>query len=128
MNRNIAFDITSNNVNDSESGAPPSNKNSDASIVTNNTDLFDLHRRNFNQTEFEAAFPAKDPESDNPIKSTFHYIFKYYKPSGNCATHFLFDRLPFIGWMRDYKLKEYLIKDLIAGLTIGVIHIPQGYF
>ena len=32
---------------------------------------------------------------------------------------------PFIGWMRTYK-RKYLRGDLIAGLTVAVILIPQG--
>lgn len=127
MNR-TTFENSSTTVSGTATGSTPSNNNSDTSIVTKSTDIFDLHRRYFNQAEFDAAFPSKDPKSDNPVRSAFHYLFKYYKPSGACATHFLFDRLPFIGWLREYKLKEYLVKDLIAGLTIGVIHIPQGKF
>jgi MFS superfamily sulfate permease-like transporter len=40
--------------------------------------------------------------------------------------NFVQDRIPFIKWIRAYKIKESLVKDIIAGLTIGVIQIPQG--
>ncbi len=33
--------------------------------------------------------------------------------------------IPFLDWVSKYK-KGYLLKDLIAGLTVGVILIPQG--
>jgi hypothetical protein len=29
-------------------------------------------------------------------------------------------------WLTDYKLKNQLIKDLISGCTVGIMHIPQG--
>lgn len=35
------------------------------------------------------------------------------------------DFFPFIKWLSSYK-KAYFLKDLIAGLTVGVILIPQG--
>lgn len=34
--------------------------------------------------------------------------------------------LPFIKFIRYYKLKEFAITDLMAGLTVGVLHIPQA--
>ncbi|WP_047246221.1 SulP family inorganic anion transporter [Maribacter thermophilus] len=33
--------------------------------------------------------------------------------------------LPFLDWVTTYK-KEYFIKDLIAGLTVGIVLVPQG--
>ncbi len=33
--------------------------------------------------------------------------------------------LPFLQWLPNYR-KSYLLKDLVAGLTVGVILIPQG--
>lgn len=32
---------------------------------------------------------------------------------------------PFLGWVSNYK-KDFLTKDLVAGLTVGIILIPQG--
>ncbi len=33
--------------------------------------------------------------------------------------------LPFLQWLPNYR-KDYLLKDLVAGLTVGVVLIPQG--
>jgi MFS superfamily sulfate permease-like transporter len=38
---------------------------------------------------------------------------------------FIFVHLPIIQWLWQYRPK-YLIGDIIAGITIGVTHIPQG--
>ena len=38
---------------------------------------------------------------------------------------FMFVHLPIIHWVWQYTPKQ-LIGDTIAGLTIGVTHIPQG--
>ncbi|MBT8299766.1 MAG: sodium-independent anion transporter, partial [Maribacter sp.] len=33
--------------------------------------------------------------------------------------------IPFLDWISNYN-KAFLLKDLLAGLTVGVILIPQG--
>ena len=40
---------------------------------------------------------------------------------------FLFTHLPIIHWLWTYRPQQ-LTGDIIAGITIGVTHIPQGYF
>ncbi|XP_019864177.1 PREDICTED: solute carrier family 26 member 6-like [Amphimedon queenslandica] len=39
--------------------------------------------------------------------------------------YFLFTRFPIIGWLWIYQLK-FLLGDIISGITIAVMHIPQG--
>jgi hypothetical protein len=34
--------------------------------------------------------------------------------------------LPIINWLPRYNFREDLIPDAIAGLTVGIMHIPQG--
>ncbi|XP_076471016.1 prestin-like [Babylonia areolata] len=34
--------------------------------------------------------------------------------------------LPFIRYLRYYKLREFAVADLLAGLTVGILHIPQA--
>lgn len=43
----------------------------------------------------------------------------YYQ---NCAR----TTFPFLGTLRSYKVKDYLANDVISGLTVGVMQIPQG--
>uniref|UniRef100_A0A8C1Y231 Solute carrier family 26 member 10 n=1 Tax=Cyprinus carpio TaxID=7962 RepID=A0A8C1Y231_CYPCA len=40
--------------------------------------------------------------------------------------HLLKKRLPVCSWLPKYKLKKWLLGDIIAGLTVGIVHIPQG--
>ncbi|XP_042860864.1 prestin-like [Penaeus japonicus] len=35
-------------------------------------------------------------------------------------------RLPILSWLPAYKLKESLLGDIIAGVTVAIMHIPQG--
>lgn len=34
--------------------------------------------------------------------------------------------IPLIGWLSAYKWKADLLGDIIAGITVAVMHIPQG--
>lgn len=34
--------------------------------------------------------------------------------------------IPIFGWIRTYKIKEYLLYDVLAGLSVGIMAIPQG--
>lgn len=40
---------------------------------------------------------------------------------------FIFTHLPIIHWLWTYRPQQ-LIGDIIAGITIGVTHIPQGHY
>ncbi|KAM8976204.1 solute carrier family 26 member 10-like [Pelodytes ibericus] len=50
--------------------------------------------------------------------------------SCECSSHtfhtFLKKRIPILGWLPRYKLRKWIMGDLIAGLTVGIVHIPQG--
>ncbi len=48
--------------------------------------------------------------------------------SVTCVKDFLFRILPFIRIMKDYNIKTDLVSDLLAGLTVGIMQIPQGQF
>lgn len=44
------------------------------------------------------------------------------------ALHCLRGRLPIASWLPRYQPKKWLLGDVIAGLTVGIVHIPQGEF
>lgn len=88
--------------------------------------LSQFNRKTITIEDLDKKFVPAKLESDNVLKSAGHYCFKYYKPSGPCLGSFILDRLPIIQWLREYNLKENTLPDLISGITIGIVHIPQG--
>lgn len=38
----------------------------------------------------------------------------------------LVKRLPFLSWLPKYKIKNYLLPDILSGFTVGIMNIPQG--
>lgn len=47
------------------------------------------------------------------------------KPTRDCMSQFIFERIPFFNMLRNYKL-NYILKDLMGGLTVGVIQIAPS--
>ena len=74
----------------------------------------------------EEKYTYNKLESENVVKSGFKHVKKYYKPSGTCLLQFVLNRFPFVSWVKNYDAKENLLKDISAGITIGIIQIPQG--
>lgn len=90
------------------------------------SNLFYSSRPLYNTKEFEEIYKSKKLKSENVFKTAAHYCFKYYKPSGGCLKSYVKERLPCLKWMLGYNFKENTLPDLISGLTIGIVHIPQG--
>lgn len=42
--------------------------------------------------------------------------------------HFILKLIPVLKWLPEYSIKEYLPGDVTAGITVAVMHIPQGEF
>jgi hypothetical protein len=74
----------------------------------------------FTEKSYSELYSIKPVESENILIGTFHYIKKYYKPSGQCATNYLLKRIPILEWLPKYNVKEDLIADLIAGTTVTI--------
>lgn len=46
--------------------------------------------------------------------------------SRRACIHLVKDRVPIISWLPRYRLRKWILGDTVAGLTVGVLHIPQG--
>jgi hypothetical protein len=50
--------------------------------------------------------------------------------SGCCSDfspkEFMYNRVPMMKWLPNYDVKKDLLADVIAGLTVAVMNIPQG--
>lgn len=46
--------------------------------------------------------------------------------SGPGAWRLLMARLPPLRWLPHYRWRAWLLGDAVAGLTVGIVHVPQG--
>uniref|UniRef100_A0A3B4AL71 STAS domain-containing protein n=1 Tax=Periophthalmus magnuspinnatus TaxID=409849 RepID=A0A3B4AL71_9GOBI len=44
------------------------------------------------------------------------------------CVHLLKERAPIFSWLPSYRLKKWILGDTVAGLTVGILHIPQMAF
>jgi hypothetical protein len=105
------------------------NKTDPNSNVTQTNDFNELSQRKqsiFTVEKLNERYNLNHDFNDAPIQSTWNYVKKYYKPTPAFFKRQLFKRIPFIDWIRTYNIKEWLVSDLVSGLTIGIVHIPQG--
>ncbi|KAG8452546.1 hypothetical protein GDO86_004364, partial [Hymenochirus boettgeri] len=65
-------------------------------------------------------------ELERPPLSLKDRISRSCTCSAHTFVHVLKHRVPITNWLPRYKLKKWLLGDFIAGLTVGIVHIPQG--
>lgn len=51
--------------------------------------------------------------------------FKYWAPTTEGAVHYITSLFPFTSWIWRYCIR-WLVGDLIAGLTVGLVVVPQA--
>ena len=83
-------------------------------------------RPHMTERTFSQIYQFQETKSENIIESTRRYIKKNYTPSPDCFKRILDARLPPVKWLREYKIREYLLKDIIGGITMGIIEVPQS--
>ena len=95
------------------------------SPVTNGKPKFIVDRPVFSQHQFDVGFEAKSRYRPS-VKKTIKKSASKCECSKGCVGQFMYDLFPMFGIMKKYKIKEYLSGDIISGLTVGIMHIPQG--
>ena len=84
-----------------------------------------IERPVFSQQTFDEGFSP----SARPQGSVSQYVrdsCAKCRPNKDCFVRFLFATFPFLTILQDYKIPGDLTGDIVSGLTVGIMHIPQG--
>nr|XP_037861940.1 testis anion transporter 1 [Chlorocebus sabaeus] len=88
---------------------------------------YDVKREVYNEETFQQEHKRKASSSGNMninITTFTHHV------QCRCSWHrFLRCMLtifPFLEWMCMYRLKDWLLGDLLAGISVGLVQVPQG--
>ncbi|XP_059150453.1 prestin-like isoform X2 [Physella acuta] len=84
-----------------------------------------IERPIYTQKEFDQGFEGGQRPKHTPLTYIRSQVRKC-ECSFACVRRSVAHKLPFLAIMRDYNFKTDLIADAIAGLTVGIMHIPQG--
>nr|CAB3266194.1 SLC26A2 anion exchanger [Phallusia mammillata] len=67
--------------------------------------------------------PPTKRDKPNILEQTKTYFTTCTGPK---LLNILFGLLPILHWLPRYKLKKWLAGDILSGITVGIVHIPQS--
>ena len=86
----------------------------------------EISRPSYTQESLDRTFRKKIPHEESVSEKIGAYCREQCQCSASCLGNKALSYLPFINQLRNYKVKEYLVPDIVSGLSVGIIHIPQG--
>lgn len=86
-----------------------------------------IERSLFSQKHFDENFEAGTRPSPT-IRQIIGKQLSKCRCSGVCLKRFIYSLFPFIGIMKNYNIREDITGDIVSGLTVGIMHIPQGLY
>ncbi|XP_061662446.1 chloride anion exchanger-like [Syngnathoides biaculeatus] len=70
---------------------------------------------------------AKDHEKVyRQRKSTLDHVKQYFTCDAKRAKNVALSLLPIIGWLKIYRVKEWLLSDIVSGVSTGLVAVLQG--
>ncbi|CAI5450161.1 unnamed protein product [Caenorhabditis angaria] len=93
-----------------------------------NSTMF-VQRDPMNQVQFDQQFDYAKPKTENSLKKRLKkFARRYYEPftSFQLFKCFVLDLFPIFKWLPNYNIRANLLADFVGGVTVGVMHVPQG--
>ncbi|XP_077453758.1 solute carrier family 26 member 10 isoform X1 [Stigmatopora argus] len=84
-----------------------------------------VYRSIFTEDRFKQAYGSEEDNSRGR-SSLWDKLTARCRCSRRSCLHLLRQRVPIFNWLPGYRFKKCFLGDTIAGLTVGVLHIPQG--
>uniref|UniRef100_A0A131XCX1 Putative sulfate/bicarbonate/oxalate exchanger sat-1 n=1 Tax=Hyalomma excavatum TaxID=257692 RepID=A0A131XCX1_9ACAR len=81
-----------------------------------------IHRQAMNQEELVKNYG--NDCADAPLSQK---VKRKFLSSCACTPlSLLYSLLPVLQWLPRYRVRDFLVKDIMAGFTVSIMHIPQG--
>jgi hypothetical protein len=106
-------------VRDSSPTPPPSQ----LPVVLRRTSMvpLEVHRRVYTQQKFDDEF-----DYVRPTVSQWTRARRHATRALGCNVQKIIGFVPILEWLPRYEWRVNIIPDLVAGVTVGVMHVPQG--
>uniref|UniRef100_A0A087XBP3 Solute carrier family 26 member 3 n=1 Tax=Poecilia formosa TaxID=48698 RepID=A0A087XBP3_POEFO len=59
-------------------------------------------------------------------KTALDHVKQYFRCDAKRAKNAALSLLPIIGWMKIYRIKEWLLSDIVSGVSTGLVAVLQG--
>uniref|UniRef100_A0A131Y9N8 Sulfate/bicarbonate/oxalate exchanger sat 1 n=1 Tax=Rhipicephalus appendiculatus TaxID=34631 RepID=A0A131Y9N8_RHIAP len=81
-----------------------------------------IHRQAMNQEEL-----VKNYGNESSDATLSQKVKRKFLSSCACTPlSILYSLLPVLQWLPRYRVRDFLVKDIMAGFTVSIMHIPQG--
>lgn len=77
------------------------------------------------QKDFDDTFVVNEWPAPT-VRQVLDRKWSKWKCSRPCLKGRLYSTFPFINILRNYNIRQDIMGDIVAGLTVGIMHIPQG--
>ncbi|KAF7240276.1 Solute carrier family 26 member 10 [Varanus komodoensis] len=85
-----------------------------------------LYRGIYTEERFQQGYGAPPAPQGSLAEMLKGKLAQGCRCSRAAALHLLRRRLPIASWLPRYQPRKWLLGDVVAGLTVGIVHIPQG--
>ncbi|KAK6026077.1 inorganic anion transporter, SulP family, partial [Ostertagia ostertagi] len=79
--------------------------------------------------EFDKRFEYVEPYTENRLlTATIKYFSRFTRPFTSLHLFWttLFSFVPILHWLPRYDIKNNLLNDVVGGVMVGIMHVPQG--
>ncbi|AWP09674.1 putative solute carrier family 26 member 10-like [Scophthalmus maximus] len=83
-----------------------------------------VYRSLYTEDRFKQAYGSEDGATGS--RRLRDKLAGRCRCSKRACLHLLRDRVPIVQWLPRYRLRKWILGDTVAGLTVGILHIPQG--
>lgn len=86
-------------------------------------------REPLTEARFQQLFGGAEQETEllaEPRGSRLCSLLRLRACSRPGAWRLLLARLPPLRWLPRYRWRAWLLGDAVAGVTVGIVHVPQG--
>jgi hypothetical protein len=91
--------------------------------------VIQISRPAYDQRTFDELHDEKQSEDDNNSSNECNLLKIMRKRLENCSPgqvgRDILRFVPVVNHLKEYRLKEWLLSDIVSGISAGVVHIPQ---
>ncbi|XP_054609488.1 chloride anion exchanger-like isoform X2 [Dunckerocampus dactyliophorus] len=74
----------------------------------------------------EESFAEEHEKVYRHRKTSLDHLKQYFTCDTRRAKNAILSLLPIIGWMKIYRIKEWLLSDIVSGISTGLVAVLQG--
>jgi len=83
-------------------------------------------RRNHRLQSFVDCYGINEPQMSSIDRAKGYVKKKFSSLTFECCSNAFLNKIPLIRYLKEYNIRKNLFGDIISGITVAIMHIPQG--